>query len=160
MTCRGPHPVPDLNPEMAIMTAALLNNTRWFPPPSPHSITFRTLLKTVAVWIDLLYILWVSPQSANFRLASGPYGVEKQVSYEAEQLAFLFQGLACSSGKNCGPLPNPWVGEFIVLSLVQFQSCCVEPVVSSSRIPGTCFLSSPEHLLRLKPLRDSKLFKD
>lgn len=127
-------------------------------PPSPHVITFRTLLKTVAVWIDLSYILWVSPRPANFRLASGPYGVEKQVSNEAEQLAFLFQGLACSSGQNPGPLPNPWFGEFIVSSFsCSFRVACVELIVSSSRIPETCFLSSPEHLLSLKPLRNSKL---
>lgn len=120
---QGPSPRSWPHPRNGNNDSCSLKQYPTIPPPSPHSITFRTLLKTVAVWIDLLYILWVSPQSANFRLASGPYGVEKQISNEAEQLAFLFQGLTCSRGKNCGPLPNPWVGEFIVLILVQFQSC-------------------------------------
>lgn len=126
-------------------------------PPSPLGVTFRALLKTVAAWIDLSYILWVSPQPANFRLASGPLGVEKQISNEAEELAFLFQGPACSSGKNCGPLPNPWAGNSSSSFSCGFRVACVELIVSSSRIPETCFLSSPEHLLSMKPLRDSKL---
>jgi hypothetical protein len=74
VTCRAPHPVPDLNPEMAIMTAALLNNTQWFFLLLLLPLSFwEPPLKPVAEWIERLDILWVFLWPANFRLTKWPW---------------------------------------------------------------------------------------